>query len=692
MKPQKSHIFRMRLRLLFLLLLSLTLIPLLAVAAPTGNLAVTITGLPSGVNAAVKVTNSSRTPSFNQTLTASTTLTLPRGTYRVQASAVVSGTTTYVVNTTVIVATVMTSKTTAIKIDYQKAASLAVAITPTELAANVTIAGPNNYSQTITSSKTLTNLFPGTYTVTALTVVSEQITYMPQFASQTVSVSAGQAGSVSVNYGEAGLLNVTINPTMLPVSVVVTGANNYQKTLTQSAQLTLYPGSYTLKAATVTDHGVTYAASLATQTKTVSSGKTTAATVSYACSAVTFSDPDLEAVIRADDEINKPTGVLTCADMANLTELEVKYKEINNLNGLQAAVNLSGLDIFSQGTNEKIDDLYVVKFLTYLEQAYFGHNNISDLTPLAGLKYIIVLNLSYNPIVDISPIFSLAPTLSVLNIRNTLIKNYQYIANFVNLTYLDIAASNIEDVSFLESLIKITILNIEYDNVSDISGIKNMSENSKFSIYGVSNQLNDLSALTGKTVSAIKVGYNNIINIPSFKSYSSATGKCNTTSGGIKTSWNSNMITDLTPLVNNTTLCPGDEIYIIDNCLDLANPTTQQHIQTLLGRGIKLTYQPQKNCAPANLGNLTVQISGLEVYLFPANVSVTNSSGYNNTLSGSTTLTNLEIGQYQVTAHSITYGPVTCDGTATSAKVEAGKTTTASITYVCEDMTDIESD
>ncbi|WP_144392129.1 hypothetical protein [Pleionea sediminis] len=69
--------------------------------------------------------------------------------------------------------------------------------------ANVTISGPNDFSQSVTATTTLNDLDTGTYTIIAGEVSENNETYIPDIESQTVTVVRNQQANATVNYGLA---------------------------------------------------------------------------------------------------------------------------------------------------------------------------------------------------------------------------------------------------------------------------------------------------------------------------------------------------------------------------------------------------------------------------------------------------------------------------------------------------------
>ena len=106
-----------------------------------GSLAVTVSGLPAGTNAAVTVTGPN---AFSQTLAATTALQVPPGSYVVSAPLVTAGTTRYNATVTGSPATVASSATSAVIVTYAVAAT-PVVILSGSIAANRTLTADTNY-------------------------------------------------------------------------------------------------------------------------------------------------------------------------------------------------------------------------------------------------------------------------------------------------------------------------------------------------------------------------------------------------------------------------------------------------------------------------------------------------------------------------------------------------------------------
>ena len=133
--------------------------------------------------------------------------------------------------------------------------------------------------------------------------------------------------------------------------------------------------------------------------------------------------------------VSEELGVvgLTIADMQRLHTLTSERDGIENLEGLQHAVNLKYLQIIKA----KISDLTPLSGLVALNTLKIDHNPISDLTPLAGLVNLERLQLNDCQILDITPL-----------------------AGLVNLRWLSLEYNQISDITPIRSLTKLERLTI----------------------------------------------------------------------------------------------------------------------------------------------------------------------------------------------------------------------------------------
>ncbi len=250
----------------------------------TGSIAVGISGLPSGVNAAVTVAGPD---GYAQPVPATSTLTmLAPGTYYVYASSVTASGFTYqpssalqqlVVNASSEAASAHVSYATSVGSISIAATGLPGSVTPT-----FTVTGPNG-SQPVNGTGTVTNLSVGDYTVAATTLSSAGITYTPSPASHNAVVADGGNSSVSFSYASSGGLNFFITSVhltqatqrldgaiplvagrdaLLRVFVQATGAN----TARPHVRVRLYDGTTLLQTKTIAAPEMSVRQTLATGT------------------------------------------------------------------------------------------------------------------------------------------------------------------------------------------------------------------------------------------------------------------------------------------------------------------------------------------------------------------------------------------------------------------------------------------
>lgn len=177
-------------------------------ALVTARLAVSISGLPNGVDGSVTVSGPG---GYTNVLTSSTAIELlTPGEYTITAAEVVSGGLTYAPApaTQTVQLPASTTQVTVNVIYSVGTGSLTVDIDGLDAGVNgsVLVSGPSGYSQQLSASQTLTPVPPGTYTITASPVASNLTTHTPTPLTQTVTVTAGATATGTVTYAGAPLV------------------------------------------------------------------------------------------------------------------------------------------------------------------------------------------------------------------------------------------------------------------------------------------------------------------------------------------------------------------------------------------------------------------------------------------------------------------------------------------------------
>ncbi|RME28730.1 MAG: hypothetical protein D6800_03545, partial [Candidatus Zixiibacteriota bacterium] len=162
---------------------------------------------------------------------------------------------------------------------------------PSGLRANITVTGPQNFSQTVTAQKEvmLDSLPVGQYAATAnFVIMNTADTIWAQVPTQTVQIKAGQTTDVTISYQALLFGSLGISITGLPagetgyVRVYKSGESAYTE-VNQTARLdSLLAGSYEVIAyGVVAKSGIAYIPDVDTQTVQVTAGSLTSVAVVY---------------------------------------------------------------------------------------------------------------------------------------------------------------------------------------------------------------------------------------------------------------------------------------------------------------------------------------------------------------------------------------------------------------------------
>lgn len=179
----------------------------------SGSLTVTVSGVPQGTAASVRVTGPK---GFNQTISTTTTFDgIDAGVYSVTAPELVANQQRYAPARTTQQIQVSASLTPAAAVvQYaQTTGNLTVSVSglPAGVAGNISVTGAAA-SYTVGASSDLVGVRAGQYTVTAEPVTAGAVTYVPNSASQTVTVTAATTLTVAIVYtGNSGPLNLTVD-------------------------------------------------------------------------------------------------------------------------------------------------------------------------------------------------------------------------------------------------------------------------------------------------------------------------------------------------------------------------------------------------------------------------------------------------------------------------------------------------
>lgn len=230
----------------------------------TGTLVVTVSGLPSGVNADVVVTGPN---GFSRNLTGTTSLEVSPGVYTVEARDVTTSGGVYRAKVTGSPVQVQAGVTSGVGVSYTLDLSTApgdllvkVSGLPFGAVGSVRVRGPNGFDRTIGETTLFSALPAEYYTVEAGDVVYGGKTYRAVVTGSPARVSGEGTATVQVDYSlYSAFLTVQISGLPGPVAnVIVTGPDGYNRTLNASTVLMVNPGTYAVSAYPVVVDGVTY--------------------------------------------------------------------------------------------------------------------------------------------------------------------------------------------------------------------------------------------------------------------------------------------------------------------------------------------------------------------------------------------------------------------------------------------------
>ncbi len=292
------------------------------VAKPAlGTFEIIVTGLPDGVNSSVNITGPN---GFSQAVTASKTLSdLEPGSYTVSASDVTSGGVTFSATVTGSPSTVTAGQTASASVAYaaqipgRGALNVNISGLPDGANANVTVNGPSGFTRVLTSSQTISDLEPGTYTVVPDDVTANGKTFKASLTGSPATVEAGKTAISSVTYAaqvvQPGSLAISITglPGGLNANVTVSGPDGFSRSLPSSATLTgLEPGNYLVTASEITSNSTRFAGTVAGSPAAVKSGETAISSVSYTSQvgSLQVAVGGLPAGLNADVTVSGPGG------------------------------------------------------------------------------------------------------------------------------------------------------------------------------------------------------------------------------------------------------------------------------------------------------------------------------------------------------------------------------------------------
>lgn len=187
-----------------------------------------------------------------------------------------------------------------------------------------------------------------------------------------------------------------------------------------------------------------------------------------------------------------------------------------------------------------VTSLEGLQYADSLETVALGENEVTSLEPLRGLENLTGVSMFNNPITDGSPL-----------------------AGKTTLEIVDLGGSQISDVSFVEGLINVERLELWGLADVDLTPVHGLTQVEHLALSGTG--MDDSEAAFLEDMTALSALY-----------------------------LEDNDLTSIAPLLANTGLGDGDEVWINNNLLDLSDSNVMDDIQELIGRGVSVHYEEQR--------------------------------------------------------------------------------------------------
>ena len=199
------------------------------------------------------------------------------------------------------------------------------------------------------------------------------------------------------------------------------------------------------------------------------------------------------AIVEALGKEDADSIPITLEEMTTLTTLKASNRDIQDLTGIETAINLEEMWI----SGNPISDLSPLAGLTNFIGLGAWETSISDLSPLKGLTKIRWLDFGHTPISDLAPLAGIT-SLRKLTFYDCGIKNISPLAGLTELTRLSLGGNRLSDASSVAGLINLEHLDVHHGSLSDLSPLAGLTNLKELNLYD-NRSVSDLSPLTGLT-------------------------------------------------------------------------------------------------------------------------------------------------------------------------------------------------
>ena len=220
-------------------------------------------------------------------------------------------------------------------------------------------------------------------------------------------------------------------------------------------------------------------------------------------------DPNLRAAIA--EVLGKASSTaITVEEMATLMHLGAHEMDIQDLEGLQFAVNLIELNL----RGNPLSDLSALSSLTTLKEIRLSGESLSDLSPLAGLINLEGVGFWKTSISDLSPLRGLAK-LRWLEFTDSPVSDLSPLVGLINLKRLETYGSKEPDLSPLKGLTSLVRLRVAGSGVSDISPLSGLINLEELELFA-NRRISDVSPLGSlRKLRRLRLDTNKIVDVSS---------------------------------------------------------------------------------------------------------------------------------------------------------------------------------
>ncbi|MGO4529058.1 leucine-rich repeat domain-containing protein [Paenibacillus sp. 2TAF8] len=314
-------------------------------------------------------------------------------------------------------------------------------------------------------------------------------------------------------------------------------------------------------------------------------------------------DPALEDGLKLI--LNIPVGEsLTSTDLKQLRVVDLSNAGIQNLSGLEHAVNLTHLRLYGN----EVTDLTPLEHLTELREIDVRNNYITSIQPLAALQQLGRLYISNNSITSIDVVREF-PRLHTLHASGNQISSLDALSELRSLKWLEISNNYITDLTPLAEQTGLTQLNVANNHISALDALSDLP-NTLRELNVAGNYISSITPLSHMTqLRSLDISSNQIQQLSDIAVLTNLT----------ELNADSNQIYDLEPLRKltklNTLKLSGNRIWDLAPISELSLTPNNSGLPSVdhISASSSMSSSAQNALTETEAAGLTVQNNYLDV-------------------------------------------------------------------------------